>query len=52
MTLYNIATTYWPYKKYIDLRVGYIYKDHWIYNLYEVVVEGSEVDIVEKIKKV
>jgi len=26
-------------------------KDHWICNLYEVVVEGPEVDIVEKIKK-
>ena len=27
-------------------------KGYWIHNLYEVVVEGSEVDIVEKIKKV
>ena len=26
-------------------------KDHWICNLYEVVVEEPEVDIVEKIKK-
>jgi len=26
-------------------------KEHWICNLYEVVVEESEVDIVEKIKK-
>jgi len=27
-------------------------KDHWIRNMYEVVVEGPEVDILEKIKKV
>ena len=27
-------------------------KDHWICNLYEVVVEGTEVDIVEKIKRI
>ena len=27
-------------------------KDNWIRNMQEVVVEGSEVDIVEKIKKV
>jgi len=26
-------------------------KDHWICNLYEVIVEESEVDIVEKIKR-
>jgi len=26
-------------------------KDNWIHNMYEVVVEGSEVDILEKIKK-
>ena len=26
-------------------------KDHWIHNLSEVVVEGLEVDILEKIKK-
>ena len=26
-------------------------KDNWIHNMYEVVVEGSEVEIVEKIKK-
>ena len=26
-------------------------KDCWLCNLYEVVIEGSEVDIVEKIKK-
>ena len=26
-------------------------KDHWIHNLYKVVVEDPEVDIVEKIKK-
>jgi len=25
--------------------------NYWIHNLYKVVVEGSEVDIVEKIKK-
>ena len=27
-------------------------KDNWIRNMYEVVVEGLEVDVVEKIKKV
>jgi len=27
-------------------------KDNWIHNMYEVVVEGSEVDILKKIKKV
>jgi len=27
-------------------------KDCWLYNLYQVVIEGPEVDIVEKIKKV
>jgi len=27
-------------------------KDHWIRNIYEVVVEGPEVDLLEKIKKV
>jgi len=27
-------------------------KDNWIRNMYEVVVEGPEVEIVEKIKKV
>jgi len=27
-------------------------KDHWIHNLYEVVVEGPKVDIVEKIKNI
>ncbi len=26
-------------------------KDCWLYSLYKVVIEGSEVDIVEKIKK-
>ena len=26
-------------------------KDHWIHNLSEVVIEGPEVDILEKIKK-
>ena len=26
-------------------------KDHWIHNLSEVVIEGSEIDILEKIKK-
>jgi len=26
-------------------------KDHWIHNMYEVVVEGPEVDLLEKIKK-
>ena len=26
-------------------------KDNWIRNMYEVVIEGLEVDIVEKIKK-
>ena len=26
-------------------------KDHWIRNMYEVVVEGPEVDLLEKIKK-
>ena len=26
-------------------------KDQWIHNMYEVVVEGPEVEIVEKIKK-
>ena len=26
-------------------------KDNWIRNMYEVVVEGPEVDIIEKIKK-
>ena len=26
-------------------------KDHWLHNLYEVVIDGLEVDIVEKIKK-
>ena len=29
-----------------------IIKDHWIYNMYKVVVEGPEVDLLEKIKKV
>jgi len=28
-----------------------IIKDNWIYNLQEVVIEGLEVDIIEKIKK-
>ena len=28
-----------------------VIKDNWIYNLQEVVIEGPEVDIVEKIKK-
>ena len=28
-----------------------IIKDHWIRNMYEVVVEGPEVDLLEKIKK-
>jgi len=28
-----------------------IIKDHWIHNMYEVVVEGPEVDLLEKIKK-
>ena len=27
-------------------------KDYWIHNMYEVVVEGPEVELVEKIKKV
>ena len=27
-------------------------KDHWICNLYEVVIEGPKVDIIEKIKKI
>ena len=27
-------------------------KDNWIWSMYEVVVEGSEVDMLEKIKKV
>ena len=27
-------------------------KDCWLHNLYKVVIEGPEVDIVEKIKKV
>ena len=27
-------------------------KDNWIHSMYEVVVEGPEVDLVEKIKKV
>jgi len=26
-------------------------KDNWIHSIYEVVVEGPEVDLVEKIKK-
>ena len=26
-------------------------KDHWIRNMYEIVVEGPEVDLLEKIKK-
>ena len=26
-------------------------KDNWIHSMYEVVIEGPEVDIVEKIKK-
>ena len=26
-------------------------KNNWIHNMYEVVVEGSEVDLLEKIKK-
>ena len=26
-------------------------KDNWIYSMYEVVVEGPEVDLLEKIKK-
>ena len=26
-------------------------KDNWIHSMYEVVIEGSEVEIVEKIKK-
>ena len=26
-------------------------KDDWLHNLYEVVIDGPEVDIVEKIKK-
>ena len=26
-------------------------KDYWIHNMYEVVVEGPEVELVEKIKK-
>jgi len=29
-----------------------VIKDHWIRNMYEVVVEGPEVDLLEKIKKV
>ena len=29
-----------------------IIKDHWICNMYEVIVEGPEVDLLEKIKKV
>ena len=28
-----------------------IIKDHWIRNMYEVVVEGPEVDLLEKIKR-
>jgi len=28
-----------------------IIKDNWIHNLQEVVIEGPEVDIIEKIKK-
>ena len=28
-----------------------IIKDHWICNMYEVVVEGPEVDLIEKIKR-
>ena len=28
-----------------------IIKDHWIRNMYKVVVEGPEVDLLEKIKK-
>ena len=28
-----------------------IIKDNWIHNIYEVIVEGPEVDLVEKIKK-
>ena len=44
----------------LDLKVGVendncnqvFIKDYWIYNLYKVVVEGPEVDVVEKIKKV
>ena len=28
-----------------------IIKDHWIRNMYEVVVEGPEVDLIEKIKR-
>jgi len=28
-----------------------IIKDHWIHNLQEVVIEGSEVELLEKIKK-
>ena len=27
-------------------------KDYWLHSLYEVVIEGPEVDIVERIKKV
>ena len=27
-------------------------KDHWIYNLLEIVIEGPKVDILEKIKAV
>jgi len=29
-----------------------IIKDHWIHNLQEVVIEGPEVELLEKIKKV
>ena len=33
-----------------DWKVG-VEKDNWIHSLEEVVIEGPEVDIVEKIKK-
>ena len=47
------------FSKRPDLKVGIendnsnqiFIKNHWIFNLYEVVVEESKVDIVKKIKK-
>ena len=35
----------------MESRYQVFIKDYWLCNLYEVVIDGPEIDIVEKIKK-
>jgi len=42
--------SYWKVEVENDNKTKKVIKEEWVWNLVEVVVEGSEVDIIEKIK--